>query len=142
MSKVGLVTTFRFVPTAVVPDEEGQATVERCWSALSSFLLFHLAKGVEHIFLYADAAGGSNQIYVGQSRFGRWGLWCVVRRSTAGSLCAVLLPGLSFPFLSLVYLRKVLVDAFRTAPTLLRESIRNKCRIISAVGAQVKASRL
>lgn len=60
-------TTFRFVPLA--PDEEGQAAiingVERCWSTLSSFLLFHLAKGVEHIFLYADADDGSNQVYIG-----------------------------------------------------------------------------
>ncbi|CAM9406511.1 unnamed protein product [Laminaria digitata] len=64
MSKVGLVTTFRFVPAAAVLDEKGQATLERCWSALSSFLLFHLAKGVEHVFLYADADDGSNQVYV------------------------------------------------------------------------------
>lgn len=119
MSKVGLVTTFRFVPTAVDPDEEGQATVERCWSALSSFLLFHLTKGVEHVFLYADAADGSNRIYVGQSWLGRWGLWCVVRRSTAGLLYAVLLPCHSLPFLTSVYLRKVQANDFRTAPSFL-----------------------
>lgn len=90
MSKVGLVTTFRFVPTAT-PDADGQATLERCWSVLSSFLLFHLAKGVDHVFLYADADDGSNQVYLGQSRVGGQ---AVVRRASARGLparCAVVL---------------------------------------------------
>ena len=66
MSRVGLVSTFRFV--AFPDDEEGHAGVERCWSVLSSFLLFHLAKGVDHVFLYADADDGENRVYVGQFR--------------------------------------------------------------------------
>lgn len=66
MSRVGVVTTFRFVP--FFPREEGQKatdTLERCWSTLESFLLFHLSKGVEHVFLYADANDGSNDVYIG-----------------------------------------------------------------------------
>lgn len=64
MSRVGLVTTFRFVDFS--DDEGDQAGVERCWSVLSSFLLFHLAKGIDHVFLYADADDGGNQFYIGQ----------------------------------------------------------------------------
>lgn len=63
MSKVGLVTTFRFAPS----EEGDELSVERCWSVLSSFLLFHLAKGVDHIFLYADADDHSDNVYIGQS---------------------------------------------------------------------------
>ncbi|CAM9367447.1 unnamed protein product [Scytosiphon promiscuus] len=65
MATVGLVTTFRFVP--FVPGEGGQeaaCTFARCWSTLNSFLLFHLAKGVAHVFLYADADDGSNDAYI------------------------------------------------------------------------------
>ncbi|CAM9220719.1 unnamed protein product [Ectocarpus fasciculatus] len=65
MSRVGLVTTFRFVP--FIPHDGGQEAIdrfERCWSTLESFLLFHLAKGVEHVFLYADANDGSNDSYI------------------------------------------------------------------------------
>ncbi|CAN0233960.1 unnamed protein product [Ectocarpus sp. 6 AP-2014] len=65
MSRVGLVTTFRFVP--FVPHDGGQEAIdrfERCWSTLESFLLFHLAKGIEHVFLYADANDGSNDPYI------------------------------------------------------------------------------
>lgn len=65
MTKVGLVTTFRFVDFS--DDEDDQAGVERCWSVLSSFLLFHLVKGIDHVFLYADADDGGNQFYIGQS---------------------------------------------------------------------------
>lgn len=66
MSRVGLVATFRFVP--FVPCEGGQEaidTFERCWSTLESFLLFHLSKGVGHVFLYADDDRGRNDIYIG-----------------------------------------------------------------------------
>lgn len=73
MSRVGVVSTFRFVPC--VPHEGGQEvtdTVERCWSTLDSFLLFHLSKGVEHVFLYADAIDGSNDVYKGLSLDRRW----------------------------------------------------------------------
>ncbi|CAM9197012.1 unnamed protein product [Hapterophycus canaliculatus] len=69
MSTVGLVTTFRFVP--FLPGAGGQeaaSTFERCWSTLNSFLLFHLAKGVDHVFLYADANDGSNDVYIGTYR--------------------------------------------------------------------------
>lgn len=116
MSKVGLVTTFRFVPTAVL-DEEGQATLERCWSALSSFLLFHLAKGVEHVFLYADADDGSNQVYIGQSRFG--GEACGA--SYVGALpacCAFMLPCHNISFVFMIYLRKVEVILLEPHPRL------------------------
>ena len=68
MSRIGLVATFRFVP--FLPREEGQKatdTFERCWSTLESFLLFHLSKGVQHIFLYADDDRGSNDVYIGES---------------------------------------------------------------------------
>ena len=82
MSRVGLVATFRFVPSPSPSpsrspgegeggEQGGQEatnteTFERCWSTLESFLLFHLSKGVEHIFLYADDNHGSNDVYVGQ----------------------------------------------------------------------------
>lgn len=69
MSRVGVVTTFRFVPFA--PSEGGQeatSTFERCWSTLESFLLFHLTKGVEHVFLYADDDCGTNNAYIGASQ--------------------------------------------------------------------------
>lgn len=68
MSRVGLVATFRFVP--FIPREGGQEatdTFERCWSTLESFVLFHLSKGVEHVFLYADDDRGSNDVYIGES---------------------------------------------------------------------------
>lgn len=68
-------TTFRFVP--FVPHEEGRATFERCWSTLSSFLLFHLAKGMEHVFLYADADDGSNEAYIGWSHARPCARWMV-----------------------------------------------------------------
>lgn len=66
MSRVGLVATFRFVP--FIPSEAGQEAAnafERCWSTLESFVLFHLLKGVQHIFLYADDDRGSNDAYIG-----------------------------------------------------------------------------
>eukprot|EP00903_Cladosiphon_okamuranus_P010339 g9782.t1 len=89
MSRVGLVATFRFAPFGKPPspspspsDGEGQGqgqgqgaqeatdadpepdAFERCWSTLESFLLFHLSKGVQHIFLYADDDRGSNDVYI------------------------------------------------------------------------------
>lgn len=70
MSRIGLVSTFRFAPS----DKGGEATeddtgtVDRCWSVLSSFLLFHLAKGVDHVFLYADADDEWNRIHIGELR--------------------------------------------------------------------------
>lgn len=67
MSTVGLVTTFRFVPfSGGEGGHKSASTFERCWSTLNSFLLFHLAKGVEHVFLYADADDGSNDAYIGK----------------------------------------------------------------------------
>lgn len=63
MPKVAIVSTFRFVAP------EDAATFDRCWSVLSSFLLFHLGKGVDHIFLYADADDGSNDVYIGEANF-------------------------------------------------------------------------
>lgn len=66
MSRVGVVTTFRFVPFLPLKGgQEATDTLERCWSTLDSFLLFHLSKGVEHVFLYADAKDGSNEVYIG-----------------------------------------------------------------------------
>lgn len=79
MSRVGLVTTFRFVP--FMPHDGGQEAIdrfERCWSTLESFLLFHLAKGVEHVFLYADANDGSNDSYIGSLRLYGWRLMCAI----------------------------------------------------------------
>lgn len=70
MSRVGLVSTFRFAPSDRGGEaaENGTSTADRCWSVLSSFLLFHLAKGVDHIFLYADADDEWNRVYVGELR--------------------------------------------------------------------------
>lgn len=62
MSTVGLVTTFRFAPS----EDGDELSVERCWSVMLSFLLFHLAKGIDHIFLYADADDHSDDVYIGQ----------------------------------------------------------------------------
>lgn len=74
MSRVGLVTTFRFVP--FVPHDGDQEAIDRfkrCWSTLESFLLFHLAKGIQHVFLYADANDGTNDPYIGRLLYGwRW----------------------------------------------------------------------
>eukprot|EP00752_Nemacystus_decipiens_P010297 g9174.t2 len=65
MSRVGLVSTFRFVPFLTSGGgREMTDTFERCWSTLESFLLFHLSKGVEHVFLYADDDRGSNDVYI------------------------------------------------------------------------------
>ena len=68
MSKIGLVSTFRFAPSDTVGEatENETGAADRCWSVLSSFLLFHLAKGVDHIFLYADADDEWNRVHIGE----------------------------------------------------------------------------
>ncbi|CAM9294104.1 unnamed protein product [Choristocarpus tenellus] len=67
MSRVGLVSTFRFAQA------RDATTVERCWSILESFLLYHLAVGFDHIFLYSDEiedGDGKDNIYIERTKEG------------------------------------------------------------------------
>ncbi|CAN0133418.1 unnamed protein product [Discosporangium mesarthrocarpum] len=57
--RVGLVSTFRF------PVPVDKPAVERYWLVIDSFVLYHLTKGFDHIFLYSDdPEGGSDGVYV------------------------------------------------------------------------------
>ncbi|CAM9404632.1 unnamed protein product [Phaeothamnion confervicola] len=64
-SLVGIVTTVRLTPKGESLDSTSlQRSEARRWSVLEAFLLYHLDKGFDRIYLFFDAADGSDEAYV------------------------------------------------------------------------------